>query len=112
MEWPSIDVWRERILEAWYKFGDGVPLSPVAVLLVVLFHFGYLTFGWVGVQLFFVLSGYLITGILRDTKDEPGYWTRFYKRRAARILVLNWCGLDSVAPIHWLSITSITSAIC
>lgn len=64
---------------------DGI--RAVAVILVVLFHLtNHVTFGWVGVQLFFVLSGYLITGILRDTIDEPGYWSRFYKRRAARIL--------------------------
>jgi peptidoglycan/LPS O-acetylase OafA/YrhL len=64
---------------------DGI--RAIAVLLVILFHLGYhVTFGWVGVQLFFVLSGYLITGILRKTKDRPDYWSRFYKRRAARIL--------------------------
>jgi len=63
---------------------DGI--RAIAVLLVVLFHLSHVPFGWVGVQLFFVLSGYLITGILRDTKDGPGYWSRFYRRRAARIL--------------------------
>jgi peptidoglycan/LPS O-acetylase OafA/YrhL len=81
-------------------------LRGVAVLLVVFFHaFGFrygvrglsgfpkvlvgLTLpGWVGVQLFFVLSGFLITGILLDTKQRTDFYRRFYLRRALRILPL------------------------
>jgi len=80
-------------------------LRGAAILLVLFFHgFNYpglvssqfsrpaRTFltatlgGWVGVYLFFVLSGFLITGILLDSKPKPHYYQRFYLRRALRIL--------------------------
>jgi peptidoglycan/LPS O-acetylase OafA/YrhL len=63
---------------------DGI--RGIAVLMVLLAHGTWFKSGWAGVDLFFVLSGFLITGILRKTRLEPFYWRRFYIKRATRIL--------------------------
>jgi peptidoglycan/LPS O-acetylase OafA/YrhL len=73
---------------AYYPALDG--LRGIAVLSVVAFHLGVPLFslGWTGVTLFFALSGFLISGILMDSRTSQNYFTTFYARRALRILPL------------------------
>ena len=82
-------------------------LRGVAVLLVLAHNFnlvvvtGHLSagfdavmnIGWVGVQLFFVLSGFLITGILLDTARANNYYRAFFARRTLRIFPLYYAVL-------------------
>ena len=103
---------------------DGI--RGIAVSLVLLYHFSlyHQTFfrsnpwwlrpeawvfdvgsqmGWIGVEMFFVLSGFLITGILEDAKGHRHYFTSFYWRRALRILPLYYAVLLLYLVVlpHW-----------
>jgi peptidoglycan/LPS O-acetylase OafA/YrhL len=86
-------------------------LRGIAILSVILFHYTAgegalaprtvahyvqraLMMGWIGVDLFFVLSGFLIGGILLDVRESKNYFKTFYLRRAFRIF-----------PIYYLWIT-------
>ena len=69
-------------------------LRAVAVISVILFHLGFLPNGYLGVDIFFVISGYLITGIVyNEVVEEKFSVVKFYERRLRRIfpLVLFTC---------------------
>lgn len=92
-------------------------MRGLAILLVLIYHVlrlnpvpmqgaifnGLLRFaemGWAGVDVFFVLSGFLITSILLRTKKQPGYFKKFYARRILRIF-----------PLYYTTITLIFIAM-
>ena len=82
-------------------------LRGLAIVLVMLFHMnmvppvGRLALSWaafcrsgnLGVDVFFVLSGFLITGILLDAVHRPHYFRNFYARRGLRIFPLYYAVL-------------------
>lgn len=81
---------------------DGV--RAVAILLVFSYHGDLIEFGWAGVQLFFVLSGFLITGILLDMKASlpvREYFKKFYGRRFLRIFPLYYFYLAVMAVVAY-----------
>jgi peptidoglycan/LPS O-acetylase OafA/YrhL len=87
-------------MNKYIKGLDG--LRGIAIILVMLFHFRLYDFGqigisvgWVGVQLFFVLSGFLITRILLADREHSlsAYLKKFYWRRSLRIFPLYYAYL-------------------
>lgn len=92
---------------------DGI--RGLAIALVMVYHFAagagappamvdgwfrkVATMGWVGVDIFFVLSGFLITGILLDSKGSKHYFRNFWGRRTLRIFPLYYAFL-----LGWLII--------
>lgn len=113
-------IWGVRPL---LKDGGRIPaldsVRGVAILMVLATHltvwkpghigermlYAVLDMGWLGVDLFFVLSGYLITRILLETRDQPGFYRRFYARRALRIFPPYYAVLVLLTvigvPISW-----------
>jgi peptidoglycan/LPS O-acetylase OafA/YrhL len=64
-------------------------LRAIAIIPVILFHLGYLSNGYLGVDIFFVISGYLITGLVFNEVEENKFSVlKFYERRIRRIIPL------------------------
>jgi peptidoglycan/LPS O-acetylase OafA/YrhL len=79
-------------------------LRAVAVVPVILFHAGFASFegGYVGVDVFFVISGYLITSILIEDLERGRFSiARFYERRARRILPALFFMMICCVPFAW-----------
>jgi peptidoglycan/LPS O-acetylase OafA/YrhL len=100
-------------------------LRGIAVLAVFFYHchprlehtpvYYASLWGWAGVNLFFVLSGFLITSILLQSRSQPHYFRNFYGRRALRIwpvyiLVLAACYLIAPWFQHLDDLTAIKAA--
>jgi peptidoglycan/LPS O-acetylase OafA/YrhL len=81
-------------------------LRAVAVVVVLLYHAGVPAVGggYVGVDVFFVISGFLITGLLVRELESTGTLSlgRFYSRRAKRLLPLTVVVLGVVAALSWI----------
>jgi peptidoglycan/LPS O-acetylase OafA/YrhL len=71
---------------AYFPSLDG--LRAVSFFGVFLWHYMGVPYGWAGVDVFFVLSGFLITGILYDARDDTHRVRNFYIRRTLRIFPL------------------------
>ena len=106
---PGLDLLRGLAILAvifYHGFAYIVPAFPWHNRLAgTLFHLT--SFGWTGVNLFFTLSGFLITGMLIDSEGKPNFYSRFYIRRALRILpayflVLIILGLTGTASPSYL----------
>jgi len=79
-------------------------LRAIAVLPIILFHAGFTNFsgGFVGVDIFFVISGYLITTIIVDEMDKGTFsLLNFYERRARRILPALFFVMLCTLPFAW-----------
>lgn len=100
---PELDSVRGlAILLVLFFHGIAPPLKP-GLSSAGKFIFALSQHGWTGVNLFFVLSGFLIRGIIVDSRHRPGYYRRFYIRRALRILPALYTTLILLLVGGWIS---------
>jgi peptidoglycan/LPS O-acetylase OafA/YrhL len=80
-------------------------LRAIAIIPVILFHAGFTLFsgGYVGVDIFFVISGYLITSIIISDLNKHSFsFSKFYERRARRIFPALFFVIFATIPFAWL----------
>ena len=80
----AIAIWMVMLMHVYYAF----PNAPGALSFVPRAVMQVISHGWLGVDLFFLLSGFLITGILIGSKGGSHYFRNFYVRRVLRIMPL------------------------
>jgi peptidoglycan/LPS O-acetylase OafA/YrhL len=125
---PTLRAGRGTAASAGARISELDGLRGTAILLVLVFHFTpasgplhplahVFQVGWIGVDLFFVLSGYLITGILLDSAGRPHYYRNFIVRRSLRIFPLYYACLLLYGyltyypgPVHWGEFLSVGDA--
>ena len=83
-------------------------LRALAALLVTLFHAKWISGGFIGVDIFYVISGFLITGLLLREIERTGRidFKEFYARRFKRLLPTSFFVLAITALLSWLLIPS------
>ena len=115
---PASSLGAGRIEPNWKRIPQLDGVRGVAVLLVVIWHYYYCVptppgvlyeflkkltaLSWAGVDLFFVLSGFLIGGILIDHKEDGSYFKVFYIRRICRIFPLYFLILAAFGVYCWI----------
>lgn len=111
---PTLQAYEKQTATSPGDWHDGLEtLRGVAALMVVLFHcigllpwsvtgtpFAIFSAGWVGVDLFFVISGFVITASALRQKDTAGYARHFWRARFARILPLYYFTLVAFLLVH------------
>lgn len=104
---PTVGVYPLRKLMEYRQ--DIQALRGIAVVLVLIYHaeLGLLSAGYLGVDIFFVLSGYLITSLISDDLNRGSFsFSRFYLRRAVRLLPVAYVVLFSTIVISGYILTA------
>jgi peptidoglycan/LPS O-acetylase OafA/YrhL len=110
---PELDGFRalavSMVFIAHICYGSRLP--PDALDWMPSFSRALISHGWLGVDLFFILSGFLISGILMDSKESAHYFRNFYARRTLRIIplylaciVVMWLSYDGFSSYFRLSL--------
>ena len=92
------------------KIGEIQGLRALAAILVLVFHAKFLPGGFVGVDIFYVISGFLITGLLLKELNSNGRISlkAFYLRRSKRLLPASFLVLFITAIVAWLLLPPIS----